>query len=137
MKKLLILEDDVSIRELLLQTLETAFEDALDDEELEIFDAHNGEEGLQTAFKERPHLIFSDVMMPKMNGFEVCRKIKIESDLKDSYFILLTAKGQEVDKTMGVEVGCDEYMTKPFKREDIISKVEEKLDIKRSSKKKS
>lgn len=132
MKKLLIIEDELHLRTLLIQTLEAAFEDALDDEELEIFDASDGETGLKLAQEEQPDLIFSDVMMPKMDGFEVCRKIKKESYLeKDTYFVLLTAKGQQVDKTKGISVGCDEYMTKPYEREKLILKAEEKLGLKR------
>ncbi|MGR3318694.1 MAG: response regulator [Candidatus Anammoxibacter sp.] len=131
-KKVLIIEDDPCIRMLLLEVIEEAFEDSLDDEKLEIFEASNGEQGLQMALKERPDLIFSDVMMPKMDGFEVCRKIKNDPDLKGVYFILLTAKGQEVDKEKGATAGCDEYMTKPFKPELIVSKVEERLSLQKN-----
>ena len=131
-KKVLIIEDDPCIRMLLLEVIEEAFEDSLDDEKLEILEAFDGEQGLQMARKERPDLIFSDVMMPKMDGFEVCRKIKNDSDIKDTYFILLTAKGQEVDKIKGAEAGCDEYMTKPFKPELIVSKVEERLSLQKN-----
>ncbi|MGR3178483.1 MAG: response regulator transcription factor [Candidatus Anammoxibacter sp.] len=131
-KKVLIIEDDPCIRMLLLEVIEEAFEDSLDNEKLEILEAYDGEQGFQMALKERPDLIFSDVMMPKMDGFEVCRKIKNDPDLKDTYFILLTAKGQEVDKTKGATAGCDEYMTKPFKPELIVSKVEERLSLQKN-----
>ncbi len=130
-KKILTIEDEFHIRALLMQTLETAFEDDLDNDELEILVAEDGEEGLQIAKKERPDLIFSDIMLPKKDGFQVCKEIK--KDFKDTYIILLTAKGQDVDKKKGLLVGADEYMTKPFNPELIISKVEERLNIKRSS----
>lgn len=132
-KKILTIEDEFHIRALLIQTLETAFEDNIDNDEVEIFEAEDGEEGIQIAKEERPALIFSDIMMPKKDGFQVCQEIKNDLNLKDSYVILLTAKGQEVDKKKGLSVGADEYMTKPFNPELIISKVEEILQIKRSN----
>lgn len=131
-KKILCVEDETHIRMLLTQTLDNAFEDDIDDEVLEILEAENGEEGLQLIKEERPDLVFLDVMMPKMNGFEVCQKVKEDPELADTYIILLTAKGQEVDKSKGTSVGANEYMTKPFNPELIISKVEEELSIKRS-----
>ncbi|MGR3176811.1 MAG: response regulator [Candidatus Anammoxibacter sp.] len=131
-KKVLIIEDELHIRALLLRILESAFKDTLGDEKLEILEASDGEQGFQMALKERPDLIFSDVMMPKMDGFEVCRRIKNDPDLKDTYFVLLTAKGQEVDKIKGSTAGCDEYMTKPFKPELIVSKVEERLGLQKN-----
>ncbi|MGR3221412.1 MAG: response regulator transcription factor [Candidatus Anammoxibacter sp.] len=129
MKKVLIIEDDPCIRMLLTEVIEEAFDDSLDNGEFEVFEACDGEQGFQMAQQERPDLIFSDVMMPKMDGFEVCSKIKNDPDLRDIYFILLTAKGQEVDKKKGASVGCDEYMTKPFKPELIVAKVEEMLGL--------
>lgn len=131
-KKVLITEDESHIRALLVQTLETAFEDYIDDEELEIFEAADGEEGLQIAKKERPDLIFLDLMLPKIDGFEVCQKIKEDRRLKNTYIIMLSAKGQAVDKKKGLAVGANEYVTKPFNPDIIISRVEEKLGIKRS-----
>lgn len=135
-KKVLIIEDEFCIRALLSQTLENAFEDSIDDGRFEILEASDGEMGLQTALKGRPDLVFSDVMMPKMDGFEVCRKIKHNPDIDftNTYFILLTAKGQAVDRTKGAIVGCDEYITKPFDPELIVAKVEEKLGIMRRGK---
>lgn len=130
-KKILIIEDEPHIRGLLMQTLERGFEDSIDSEELEILEAEDGEEGLQIAKEEHPALIFLDVMMPKKDGFQTCREIKEAPNLKDAYVVLLTAKGQEVDREKGLSVGADEYMTKPFDPELIISKVEEKLEIKR------
>lgn len=131
-KKVLITEDESHIKALLVQTLETAFEDYIDDEELEIFEAADGEEGLQIAKKERPDLIFLDLMLPKMDGFEVCQKIKEDRRLNNTYIIMLSAKGQAVDKKKGLSVGANEYVTKPFNPDIIISKVEEKLGIKRA-----
>ncbi len=131
-KKVLITEDEIHIKALLVQTLETAFEDYIDDEELEIFEATDGEEGLQIAKKERPDLIFLDLMIPKKDGYDVCREIKENRRLKNTYIVMLSAKGQAVDKKKGLAAGANEYVTKPFNPDIIISKVEEKLGIKRT-----
>jgi DNA-binding response OmpR family regulator len=131
-KKVQIIEDESHIKALLIQTLETAFEDIIDDEELEILEASDGVEGLQIAKQEHPDLIFLDIMIPKIDGFEVCKKLKEDPSYKNTYIIMLTAKGQVVDKEKGLSVGANEYVTKPFNPDFIISKVEEKLGFKRT-----
>ncbi len=131
-KKVQIIEDEFHIKALLIQTLETAFEDIIDDEELEILEATDGVEGLQIAKKERPDLIFLDIMIPKIDGFEVCQKLKEDPSFKNTYIIMLTAKGQVVDKEKGLSVGANEYVTKPFNPDFIISIIEEKLGFKRT-----
>jgi DNA-binding response OmpR family regulator len=131
-KKVQIIEDESHIKALLIQTLETAFEDIIDDEELEILEATDGVEGLQIAKEERPDLIFLDIMIPKIDGFEVCQKLKEDPSFKNTYIIMLTAKGQVVDKEKGLSVGANEFVTKPFNPDFIISKVEEKLGFKRT-----
>lgn len=130
-EKILVVEDETHIRALLIQTLERGFEESIDDEELEVLEASDGEEGLKIAKEEHPTLIFLDVMMPKLDGFSVCKEIKEDPNTKDIYIIMLTAKGQEVDKKQGLLAGADEYITKPFDPELIISKIEEKTNIKR------
>ena len=117
MAKILIADDETHIRVLLEQTLEE-----LEDEVVELIITANGQEALENIVAERPELVFLDVMMPKMNGFEVCTKIKNELGLRDIYIILLTAKGQEFDKQKGLEVGADQYMTKPFNPDEIVAK---------------
>lgn len=114
-KKILIVDDEPYIRVLLEQTLED-----LEDEGVELLLAANGEEGLEVALDERPNLIFLDVMMPYLSGYEVCQRIKaVDSAI---YVILLTAKGQAVDKERGAEAGADEYITKPFDPDYILEK---------------
>ena len=108
-KKLLIVDDEAHIRMLIEQTLED-----LEDEGVELLFADNGEKALNIIQEEKPNLVFLDVMMPKMNGMEVCYKVKKELGLDEVYIILLTAKGQEVDRQKGLEMGADRYMTKPF-----------------------
>lgn len=123
--KILIVDDEPHIRMLIEQTLEE-----LEDDGVEFLTAENGEIALQIIQKENPQLVFLDVMMPKMNGMEVCRKIKKELQLKDVFIVLLTAKGQELDRQKGYEVGADIYMTKPFDPEAILSKAKEVLGLK-------
>ena len=123
-QKILIVDDEAHIRMLIEQTLEE-----LEDEGVEFLTAENGEIALEIIQKENPKLVFLDVMMPKMNGMEVCRRVKKELDLKDVFIVLLTAKGQELDRQRGQEVGADVYMTKPFDPEIILSKAKEVLGI--------
>jgi len=92
-----------------------------------VFSASNGEEALNKVKESRPDLIFLDVMMPKKNGYEVCKEIKESPDLKDIYVIILTAKGQAADREQGADAGADEFITKPFSPSEIISKVKKIL----------
>jgi len=124
MAKILIADDETYIRVLLEQTLEE-----LEDEGVELIITANGQEAMENIVAERPELVFLDVMMPKMNGFEVCNKIKNELGWRDTYIILLTAKGQEFDKQKGLEVGADLYMTKPFDPDKIVNKAREILGM--------
>ena len=123
-QKLLIVDDEPHIRMLIEQTLEE-----LEDEDVTFLTADNGEDALEIIKEEKPQLVFLDVMMPKMNGMEVCRRVKKELLLNDVYIILLTAKGQELDRQRGNEVGADVYMTKPFDPEEILSKARTVLGL--------
>ena len=122
--KILIVDDEAHIRMLIGQTLEE-----LEEEGVEFLTAENGEIALEIIQQEKPQLVFLDVKMPKMNGMEVCRRIKKELALNEVFIILLTAKGQELDRQKGVEVGADIYMTKPFDPEVLLSKAREILDL--------
>lgn len=126
MPKILIVDDEPHIRLLLEQTLEE-----LEDQGVELLTAANGEDALKTIKIEKPELIFLDVMMPKMNGFDVCNAVKNELGLKGIYIVLLTAKAQEFDKKKGQEVGVDIYMTKPFNPDEIVEKAIEVLRLER------
>ena len=123
-QKILIVDDEAHIRMLIEQTLEE-----LEDEGVEFFTAENGEMALEVISEEKPDLIFLDVMMPKLNGMEVCRRVKQEMGLTDIYIVLLTAKGQESDRQKGLDVGADVYMTKPFDPELILEKAREVLEL--------
>lgn len=123
-KKILIVDDEAHIRMLLEQTLEE-----LEDEGVDFFTAENGEQALEIIQSENPQLVYLDVMMPKMNGMEVCRRVKKELGLEKVFIVLLTAKGQELDRLKGQEVGADVYMTKPFDPEVILAKAREVLAL--------
>jgi DNA-binding response OmpR family regulator len=121
-RKILIVDDEAFIRVLLEQTLED-----LESQGVEILLAADGEEGLELALAERPDLIFLDVMMPRINGYQVCQKIKQHNE--KIYVILLTAKGQSIDKEEGVASGADEYITKPFDPDYIVERAAAILNI--------
>jgi len=89
--------------------------------------ATDGEEALKKMRLLKPRLIFLDGMMPKKNGYEVCQEIRADADLNDIYVIMLTAKGQERDKEKGLEMGADEFITKPFSPKAIVERTRELL----------
>ena len=115
-RKIVIVDDEVHIRTLLEQSLEELEEDY----DVEILTAENGQEGLDVIRETRPGLVLLDVMMPMMNGYDVCKAIREDPDLADVQVILLTAKGQEADRERGVEVGATRYMTKPFDPDELL-----------------
>ena len=114
-KKVLIVDDEAFIRLLLEQTLED-----LEEKGVELISAENGEDALALVKSERPRLVFLDVMIPRMSGFDVCRAIKRDLKLEDVYVVILTAKGQEYDKEIGREVGADLYVAKPFDPDELL-----------------
>jgi DNA-binding response OmpR family regulator len=87
--------------------------------------ASNGEEGLARLRQLRAPLVFLDIMMPRMNGYEVCEQIKQDPILANTYVIMLSAKGQQIDRERGLLGGADEYMTKPFSPREIAQRVRE------------
>ncbi|MEM6428663.1 MAG: response regulator [Deinococcota bacterium] len=123
-KKILIVDDEASIRLLIEQTLED-----LEDEGVVLLVESNGADALETIQREHPQLVFLDVMMPKMNGFDVCSAVKHQLGMADVYICMLTAKGQEFDRAKGLEVGADVYMTKPFDPDELYEKAEEVLGL--------
>lgn len=114
--KILIVDDEAHIRTLIRQTLEE-----LEDEGVELLTASDGLAALELIKTERPRLVFLDIMMPKMNGFDVCRAVKRDLGLGDTHIVLLTAKGQEADRHRGDEVSSDVYMTKPFDPDQLLA----------------
>jgi two-component system, OmpR family, alkaline phosphatase synthesis response regulator PhoP len=114
--KVLIADDEAFIRLLIQQTLEDFEEEGVD-----ILTAEDGEKALQTIREEKPDLVFLDVMMPKMNGFEVCEAVRHHFNMYDVYIVMLTAKGQEFDRVRGEQVGANIYMTKPFDPDELVN----------------
>jgi two-component system, OmpR family, alkaline phosphatase synthesis response regulator PhoP len=123
-RTILIVDDEPHLRALIHQTLEE-----LEDEGVELLTATNGEEALALIQSSRPALVFLDVMMPKLSGFDVCSRAKRDLGLTDVYIVLLTAKGQEMDRQKGVEVGADLYMTKPFDPDALLDKARTVLGL--------
>ncbi len=98
-------------------------------EKFVVFEARNGEEALAAIREHRPELVFLDVMMPKLNGFEVTERVKADPELRHTKIILLTGKGQDADRTAGVAAGADDYLTKPFSPSRIVHRVREILGL--------
>lgn len=124
-QKILIVEDEVHIRTL----LEQALEELEDEHNVEVLSAGDGEEGLAMIRQHRPQVVFLDIMMPKVNGYEVCRTVKKDPEFKDTMIVLLTAKGQEVDRKKGLELGAYDYMTKPFDPDELVELARELLRV--------
>ena len=112
MKKVLIIEDD---RELI-----NLIEIHLRDIDCEVLKAYDGREGLDLALSENPDLIILDISMPIMDGFEVCRQIRAK---QNTPVIMLTAKTEEIDRVLGLEIGADDYISKPFSVREFIARV--------------
>lgn len=115
MAKILIAEDERDIRDLVAFTLRFAG--------YEVFTAANGEEAVDLAPKVNPDLILMDVRMPRMTGYEACRLMKLNPDLKDIPIVFLSAKGQEAEIQQGLEAGAEEYLLKPFAPDQLTSHV--------------
>jgi DNA-binding response OmpR family regulator len=114
-KKILVIDDEVSIAEVLKIRLEAA------GYQVEL--AFDGEEGLNKARTVKPDLIILDIMLPKMNGYEICRMLKYDKNFMKIPIIMLTAKVREADKKMGKEVGTNAYIEKPFEPEVLLEKI--------------
>ena len=125
MKKILIVDDEVNNRLLLEEILEEFKEKGV-----EIFLSKDGKQALDIIKSERPDLVFLDIMMPTINGYEVCNMVKKELKLLDIYIVLLSARGQAEDKHRGLEVLCDKYITKPFYFNEVLAIAEEVLELK-------
>ncbi len=115
MAKILIAEDEPDIRELVAFMLRFAG--------YEVLAAANGEEALQTATREVPDLVLMDVRMPRMTGYDACRMMKANPELRDVPVVFLSAKGQESEIQSGLEAGAEEYLLKPFSPDELTNRV--------------
>ena len=93
----------------------------------EVVVAEDGLEALNAVKREKPDLVFLDIMMPKVSGYEVCRQLKEDPTTKSAYVVMLTARGQEEDERRALEMGADEFMTKPFSPRKMRAKLDEIL----------
>ncbi len=115
-----LVDDEPSIRETI------AF--ILDAEGVEVATAPDGIEGLSQIRNLRPKVVLLDVMMPRMDGYQVCRTIRQDPDLLGTYVIILTAKGQKSDETKAIEAGADLYLSKPFDEEVVLKVIRQVFD---------
>ncbi len=118
-KKILIVDDEPFILKSLTFVLKK--------EGFLVDSATNGMEAKEKIQEVKPDIVFLDVMMPKMNGLEVCQWMRQDPVLKNIYVIILTAKGQEADREKGLKIGADEYMTKPFSPSFVVNRIRELL----------
>jgi two-component system alkaline phosphatase synthesis response regulator PhoP len=121
--KILVVDDEVYILHIL--------DFSLGAEGFEVISANNGELGVEKAKLEKPDLIVLDIMMPVLDGYETCRRLKREPETKDIPVVLLTAKGRDVDKRLGFEVGAIDYIIKPFSPSRLIERIEEIIGCKK------
>ncbi len=119
MKKILVVEDEKEMLE--------SFKIRLENEGFEVLTAGDGEEGLRLAREANPDLVMLDLILPKLNGYKICRMLKYDKRFRHIPVIILTAKAEESDRELGLTVGADVYITKPFEWEEIHKKIKELL----------
>ena len=115
-RKILIVDDEKNIADIIAFNLKK--------EGYQVIKAGDGEEGVKMALEENPDLILLDIMMPKMDGYEACKKIR---EKKNTPIIMLTARAEEVDKVLGLELGADDYVTKPFGVRELMARIKANL----------
>ena len=114
-RKILVVDDEAVLVETIAYNLEQAG--------YQVTTAADGVSALEVAHRESPDLIILDIMLPEMDGLEVCRQLRREGNTTATPIIMLTAKGDEIDKVVGLEVGADDYVTKPFGRRELLARV--------------
>ncbi len=117
--KILVVDDEVNITQIL--------EFSIGAEGYEVITAANGEEAIDKARREQPDLIILDIMMPKIDGYEACRILKANPLTKSIPVVLLTAKGRDIDKRLGYEVGATDYIVKPFSPNKLVDRIHQLL----------
>lgn len=113
--KILVVDDELVLLETIAYNLEQ--------EGYQVFTATDGTSALEAAYREKPDLIILDLMLPVIDGLEVCRQLRREDDMANTLILMLTAKSEEIDKVVGLEVGADDYVTKPFGRHELLARV--------------
>ena len=115
-KNILIIEDDPSTLRFVEYTLQQ--------EGLQVFTARNGLDGLKSAQTQQPDLIILDIMLPGLDGYEVCHRLRQKAETASIPVLILSAKARQEDKDMGMRVGADDYLTKPVDPSEIVTKVQ-------------
>ncbi|MGD1118683.1 MAG: response regulator [Dehalococcoidales bacterium] len=124
-KKILVIEDDPATSRLVDYSLRHAG--------YEVITSSNGLEGIRKARTESPDIVILDVMLPGLDGFEICHRLRAEKDTAKLPILMFSAKAQEIDKETGIKVGADDYLTKPSPPSEIVSRVQKLLVKKNSS----
>ncbi|MBM4250457.1 MAG: response regulator transcription factor [Deltaproteobacteria bacterium] len=114
-ERILLIEDDSDISELVQYNLER--------EGFKVYTSADGEAGFNLARQVRPDLIILDLMLPSLDGLSVCRRLRTDSLTKDTRIVMLTAKGEESDVVVGLEMGADDYVTKPFSPRELVARI--------------
>lgn len=114
-KKILVVDDEQNIAKVLCMRLKS--------HNYETITANDGAQGLEMARTENPDLIILDVMLPKLEGYEVCRMLKYDEKYKHIPIIMFTAKTEDIDKLTGEKVGADDYVSKPYDPQDLLAKI--------------
>lgn len=121
--KILLVDDDVGLRRLVRLTLGPDYD---------VIEANDGEEAVEIALREHPDLIFMDIRMPRLSGYEACRRIKENPETSNAKVVILTANMSDEDREKGAAVGADGYLTKPYSPLALLAKVEELVGPARS-----
>src|SRR3989337_2829532 len=116
MTRILIIEDETDLRELLEYNIRSAG--------YEVLIAADAAAGLALARAERPDLVLLDVMLPDSSGLDVCRRLKSQPETRDIQVVMVTAKGEEIDRVVGFELGADDYVVKPFSTRELLLRVQ-------------
>ena len=119
--KILVVDDEINITQIL--------EFSIGSEGYEVITARNGEDAIDKARREQPDLIVLDIMMPKIDGYEACRILKANPLTKNIPVVLLTAKGRDIDKRLGYEVGATDHIVKPFSPSKLIDRIQQLLSL--------
>lgn len=123
MNKVLVVDDEVFIRKMIEKRLKTAG--------IAVIEAENGMEALDKAATERPDLIIMDVMMPKMDGFQACERIRFNPEISGTPILMLTARGEMMDMERAMTLGIIEYIAKPFSPKELVEKIVKILNLMR------
>lgn len=118
-KRILIVEDEIDLVEMIQSRLEG--------QGYEVIVAYDGQDGLQKARCERPDLIILDIMLPKIEGYKICRMLKFDHNFMHIKVVILTARSQERDKSIGIDMGADIYLTKPFDADVLLEHINKLL----------